>query len=275
MGFIESVVYAVVSGVTEFFPVSSKAHQALLVQLFGVDKRTGLFDLLIHIAILTALLGSCQTQIANLSRTQKLLAIPPKRRKRQPELELVSRLRFIKTSAVPIVLLTTLFFVTYKAADHLQLLSIFLLINGVVLYALNYLPHSNKGAQYFSGIEAFLIGFCSGFGIVPGISRVGVGTSLSVIRGASQKDAYEWCLILSIPAVVALCLADFIVIIFNGIGSFSFLIFLQYLFGALMAYVGAFFSIMFMRHIVAKFGVYWFSFYNWGLALFSFIIFML
>ena len=49
MNFFESCLYGLFSGLAEFLPVSAEAHQVLLRQLFGVEGKLPLLNLLGHI----------------------------------------------------------------------------------------------------------------------------------------------------------------------------------------------------------------------------------
>ena len=56
MSIFEAIILGVVQGLTEFLPVSSSGHLALLKLLFGIESDTGLlFDVLLHIATLVAI----------------------------------------------------------------------------------------------------------------------------------------------------------------------------------------------------------------------------
>ena len=54
MNFFESCLYGLFSGLAEFLPVSAEAHQVLLRQLFGVEGKLPLLNLLVHIGALLA-----------------------------------------------------------------------------------------------------------------------------------------------------------------------------------------------------------------------------
>ena len=56
MSFMNSVIYGLISGLTEIFPVSAQANQMVMRQLFGVAQKEPIRDVLIHIAVLLAVL---------------------------------------------------------------------------------------------------------------------------------------------------------------------------------------------------------------------------
>ena len=63
LGWLESLLYGFVSGLADILPVSSRAHQILLLKCFGANRTSGLQDLLIHLAILGGLYFVCQKPI--------------------------------------------------------------------------------------------------------------------------------------------------------------------------------------------------------------------
>ena len=103
MNLIESIVYGVVSGLTEIFPVSSQANQMVLRQLFGVPQKEPIRDFLVHIAVLCAILLACRGMFAKIKREQVLAH----RMRRNPSqiraLKGVYDMRLVKTAA-PIML---------------------------------------------------------------------------------------------------------------------------------------------------------------------------
>ena len=61
LSWLQSLLYGLISGLTEIFPVSAQAHQALVMQLFGRSQREPLRDLFVHIALIAALLTAARS----------------------------------------------------------------------------------------------------------------------------------------------------------------------------------------------------------------------
>ena len=126
-----------------------------------------------------------------------------------------------------------------------------------------------------SSLDAILIGFSSSLGVVPGISRVGMGLSISMMRGVEPRRAVDWTILISIPAVAALCIADIIIIATGGAGTLSFLLLIKYLVSAMFACLGTFFGIRALKFLTSHRTIGYVSYYCWGLAMFAFVLFML
>ena len=69
MRFFENLLYGIFSGISEFLPISSQAHQALVMQLFGRTQREPLRDILVHIALLIALYTASPNSLNSAERS--------------------------------------------------------------------------------------------------------------------------------------------------------------------------------------------------------------
>lgn len=274
LNWLEAILYGLISGIAEFLPVSSRAHQSVLKQLFG-GGNTAVLDFLIHIAMLIALYFSCQKTIRIINRTRKQLSIPRSRRKKEPNSQMTALISFLKTACWPVIIMTLFYKLCDQLSTRFQLLAICLVINGIVLYISRYVRTANKDSRFMSRFDSLLIGISSGFGVVPGISRVGIGLSITFMRGVEPRHAFDWMMLISIPAIAALCIADIVIIATVGAGSFGFLLLLKYLISAVFAGLGTFIGISFLRFLVSHRAVGWVSYYCWGLAMFAFVLFML
>ena len=55
MSVLQAIILGIVQGLTEFLPVSSSGHLALIKNIFNVETDGGiLFDVLLHVATLAA-----------------------------------------------------------------------------------------------------------------------------------------------------------------------------------------------------------------------------
>ena len=97
MSVVENIIYGLISGITEFFPVSSRAHQTLLQFMFGVESRNYLQEFLVHIGILISALFVYRDYIKQLSREQKSLQF---RNRRKTDFVLYCQIPFPRNSAV-------------------------------------------------------------------------------------------------------------------------------------------------------------------------------
>ena len=272
LGWFESFIYGVISGISEFLPISSEAHRAIYLRLIG-DADHALLRLMTHMGALLALLISCWPMISKLNRERSIAAVNKKRRKRAPDTKSLTDIRFTRIASLALVIVFILYSAVYDLHERLWILAGFLIVNGILLYIPQFLPAGNKDSRSLSSLDSILIGLSSGLGVVPGLSRVGLSTSTGLLRGADKRYALDAALLLSIPALIVLLIIDFFGI-FSAAGV-TFLGVLSCFTAGITSFFSAFFGIYIMRFLAVRVGFSGFAYYSWGLSLFSFILYLM
>lgn len=272
MSWLESIIYGLVSGFSEFLPISSHAHQTILMQLFGSHARDPVRDLLVHMAILIGLYSGCKPVIEHLRREQNSAS----RRRREYGRSTRSQLdaRFVKNTAI--VMLIGILVITYvfNPVSNLLTAAAFLLINGIILFASGRMMQGNKDVRSMTYLDSLLMGVIASLSAFSGVSRVGCVTSVAIARGADRQNSLNWAFLISIPALLLLMVID-VVQIFAGDVAINFWgSFFTYLLSASAAYLGGLYSIKFMRFLTVRVGFSGFSYYCWGASLFSFLLYL-
>lgn len=273
MSLLESILYGLISGFTEFLPVSSQAHQAIFMRLFGVDTRDPVRDLLVHIAMILALFTGCRSIFSRLHREKRLASRG--RRSRTYASRGLYDLRLVRTAAVPLLIGLFLYASTSRLESSLVYLALFFVLNGMILIIPEYMHHANKDARSMTGLDGILIGLCGALSALPGISRIGTISAYASARGADKHHALNWALLLSVPALFLFCGFDILRLLSVDMGTVSFPIIIGYIFSALAAYCGSYLSIIFIRFLTVRTGFVGFAYYSWGAALFSLILYLI
>ena len=273
MNWIKSILYGLVSGFTEFLPVSSSSHQAILLHLFGVDSKDPIQDLLIHIAVILALFMACRSLFSNIQRGRRL----SDSRKRIGSY--VARglfdLRLVKTATVPLVICLLLTVSTRRLESSLVYIALFSLINGIMLIVPEYIRHGNKDARTMTGLDGIMIGLCGALSVLPGISRFGAIHTYATVRGANKQHSLNWALLLSVPALIVLCGFDIVGLFTVSFIPFSAALLAGYFLAAVSAYLGAYAGIIFIRFLTVRSGFTGFAYYSIGVSLFSVILYLI
>ena len=272
LGWFESFIYGVISGISEFLPISSEAHRAVYLRMIG-DADHALLRLMTHMGALLALLISCWPMISKLNRERSIAAVNKKRRKRAPDTKSLTDIRFTRIASLALVIVFILYSAVYDLHERLWILAGFLIVNGILLYIPQFLPAGNKDSRSLSSLDSILIGLIGGLGVVPGLSRVGLSTSTGLLRGADKRYALDAALLLSIPALIVLLIIDFFGI-FSAAGV-TFLSVLSCFTAGITSFFSAFFGIYIMRFLAVRVGFSGFAYYSWGLSLFSFILYLM
>lgn len=272
---LQSIIYGLVCGFAEFLPVSSQAHRNILNCLFGVQEEP-LMVMFLHIGSLLALFISAKSLLQRIQKEMEIKRVARRRTRRQPDELVMLDMSLIKTACIALLIGVVLFY--FKGSSwhgNLLMVALFLVINGIILHAPMYLPRGNKDARSMSRLDGVLLGVGNALSVMPGFSRIGVSTSLGIARGATPQNAYKWSLLLSVPMLAAFIVLDLVGVVSGGLSHIDFLFILQCIMCGCAAYLGASGSIALMKMLVFRNGIENFSYYCWGAALFSFILYMI
>lgn len=274
MSVIENILYGLVSGMTAFLPVSGSGHQTLLYHLFGVNTRLSLLDLLVHIGILLSAFVACRDNIARLRWEQSTATTVRRNKSRRMDTQGYYELRLLKSAVVPMLLATVIFYLFLKKQNDLSSLMWLFILNGVILLIAEHMRQGNRDAKTMAGFDGILIGIATAASALPGLSGTGLTLSYTTARGTDIHKATNWVILLIVPVMLFAILGDVFYILGNGFGAVSFLLILGYLLAGISAFCGGLIGISVLRLLVANTSVFQFSYYSFGLALLSFMLYL-
>lgn len=275
MNVLESIIFGLFSGLSDVLPVSSQAHKAMILKIFGEKAENPVLRLLIHIAILAALYYSCSPHITRILRQLKLSRIPKKKRKRPLDVQLLMEFKLLRTMLIPVLLSLLLYNKTSGWGLKLNLTAIFLLLNGIVLYLPNLLPTGNKDARSMSGLEGLLMGIGASLSVLPGVSSVAGSLSVASVCGAERTFALNMTYLMHMVLTVALIAFDLAAVVAAGISGIGAMALLSYVLAAAAAFFGTYLGIRMMRVLAVNIGFSMFAYYSFGAALLSFVLYLM
>lgn len=272
MNWLESILYGLVSGLTEFLPVSSRAHQKLLQSIFGVDHPDPVYNLVVHLALLGAIWAGCRKLLDPIRREyfRKVKVRHSSGRTDGAKLEWT----FIKNAVFPLIVVMIILLYFNIGKGNLMITSIFLLVNGVILFLPSRMISGNKDGRTVSLLDSTLFGAAAGLSGIVGISRIGTACSVAAMRGIDKHKAFNWALLISIPALMLMSGYDIISIFANGADVHFWSHFFTYILAAAGAYAGGYISIMLAKLVVTNSSFSGFAYYSWGAALITFILYL-
>lgn len=272
LNWVQSMVYGLLSGLTDILPVSASAHKILLLKFFGVKGNMEGMDLMIHLGILGGLYFCNQSQFLRFSRARALAKVPKRRRKRPLDTRSLMDISMLKTMLIPVVIGLLLYRHAVSLQTRLPLLAIFLLINGLIVYLPQFFPTSNRDARTLTPVEGLLMGLGGAVSVLPGISSVGAATSIGSVCGVEKSYCLNMSLLMHMGITIGLAVYDIMAIASVGLGTLTVVMLLRYLLTGLVACGGTILAIQLMRYLAAHYSYSLFALYSFGLALFTFIL---
>lgn len=274
INWLESILFGLVSGFAEFLPVSSQAHKAIFLYLSGIDGEHPIMSLFIHIGTFLAIILSSRVLLRRLYREMQLKNLPKRRRRRHPDPQSTADVSLIKTASVMMLIGFVAYIHTSQWGSRLELIALFLVINGILLHVPLHFPQGNKDSRNMSALDGTLIGFGASLAMLPGVSRVGSVSSFAAARGADMQQAFKWGLLLSLPAIAAWICLDVYTVVTSGLMGVDFIFLIKCLLCGAASCFSASLGITFMKFIAVRAGFSGFAFYSWGAALFAFILYL-
>jgi len=217
MDIIQAIILGIVQGLAEFLPIASAGQVVLVTHILGVTFPTEsgslAFNVLLHIGTLTAVVGffwkeviqiikSFISSILDLFRGQFTNNLKDDTYKR------LSWLLIIGTIPVGIsgALFTKRFEFFYNSVPAV---SIFLIINGIILWSAEHVKRGNKKIKGISFKNALVIGIFESLALFPGISRSGSSISAGLFSGVDRVCAARFAFLLAIPAITGAIIVEF------------------------------------------------------------------
>jgi len=189
MGFFDAIIFGIVEGITEFFPISSTGHLLLTARLLGIAESN--FVKTFQIAIQ---LGAIFAVVALYGRS------------------LILNRKILSRVAVAFLPTAVLGFFLYKVIKNvfmgnakLVLWSLFL--GGLLLIIFELLYREGEKIEEtledISYGQSFLIGVFQAIAVIPGVSRAAATIVGGLLLGLKRKTIVEFSFLLAIPTMAA------------------------------------------------------------------------
>lgn len=274
LNWLECLVLGLVSGFTDVLPVSSQAHKAIFLKMFGATGEPLLLRLVIHLAVFGTVYFSCSNHIRRIFRQLKLNQIPKKKRKRPVDPKVIAEFKVLRVMIIPVILSLFLYSKTAAWGSRLSLTALFLFLNGIILYIPRLLPTGNKDGLSMSILDSLLMGLGNALGCLPGVSPVGGSLSAASVCGSASPFALNLVYLAHLVLTAGMVVLDAVAIVTGNV-VFSVPVLIYSLIAALGAAVGTYVGMRLMRLMAANAGFGVFAFYSFGCALFSFVLYLM
>jgi undecaprenyl-diphosphatase len=184
---VKAIILGILQGLTEFLPISSSGHLAILEKYFGITEPVTL-AVFLHVGTFLATLVYFFRPLRDLFRGVV-----------SNERQSIRYVIHICIGTIPVVIFAFLF-KTYieQSFTNLTLIALFLGITGAVLILTGAVL---KGDKEVTLLSAVLIGVTQMFAVFPGISRSGVTIAGGLFRKVKPEGAFTFSFLLSLPAI--------------------------------------------------------------------------
>ena len=208
---LSALLYGFIQGVTEFLPVSSSGHLALIPKFLDWKDPGVAFDLWMHVGTALAVLVYFHKKIFPLFSELKNLIIEPK-----------ATLTAERSYLINIIIATGVTGVLALSGKHLGetigrmplMIGLNLIIFGVFMYGADFLAHQRELLSNHEGFiqntermnkvlikESILVGLFQAMAIFPGVSRSGATLSIMRMMNFKREEAASFSFILSLPII--------------------------------------------------------------------------
>jgi len=209
-----AVILGIIQGLTEFLPVSSSAHLAVVPYVTGWPDQGIEFDIAVHFGTLLAVLvyffrdwlqiitqafGMRQGDDPRLAGNPKLLWL-------------------LMAATIPAGVVGLLFEKQAEAAgNNLYSIGVFMIGIGLFMAWVDRRGSADKDVGHVSAADALLVGVAQALAVFPGVSRSGTTISTAMLRGLDRAAAARFSFLLATPIIAGAALKNFVDIWRHGL----------------------------------------------------------
>ena len=258
---IQALILGIVQGLTEWLPISSSGHLALVQLTMNLEVPI-FFDIVLHFGTLTAVIGIYRRELLEILRSIKPIG---KKNRDSTGVKLMNIKRGRRHLLLIILgmITTALIGVGFRPIFEESFYSMWSIGLGFILTGAMILVTKfiDKGTNSIRNIDAVLIGIGQGLSIFSSISRSGATISIGMFRHIERSELITFSFLLSIPAIVGAGLYD--LVFADSVSQVEiYQISLEsYIIGTFTAAIVGYVSIKFLINIINKGEFYLFSFY--------------
>ncbi len=265
MTYLQAILLGALQGLTEFLPVSSSGHLALMQQFFGLHEPALIFDLFLHIATLVAVFILYHQDIIKLITAW----LPPWDTAPIHDLQVdldpssARRLGLLLIIAnIPTAIIGLTFESTFEQLFAAPwAIGLALIATGTLLWCLK-LFVTQPGTTGIGIGHALLLGCIQGMAITPGISRSGSTIAVALLFGISREHAARFSFLMGIPAILGAALLKSRHLSSLSVGELGLITV-----GMLSALVVGYLALRVLIRLVKQGELWRFAFYCWCVGL--------
>ncbi len=237
MNIFQTIILAITQGITEFLPISSSGHLAVLQILWNLPKTSITFNALLHFGTLGAILAVFWREIKKIFYSKDWQLI-----------------KLIIIGTIPAVIFG-FFFQTKIGSSFfsLKFIGFSFLITALFLLLTKF---SKAQKDTISWSDALIIGIAQAVALFPGISRSGFTISAGLLRKLKPEIAFKFSFLLALPVILGAVILQLPALIQQSENSY-----LLGGIGMLISFFVGIISLKILERILKRGKYFWFSLY--------------
>jgi len=257
MSWWQVIVLAVVQGLTEFLPVSSSGHLAIVSRVFFAGDAGASFTAVTQLGTEVAVLLYFARDIARIATAWCKGLFDSARRHVDYRMGW-----YVIVGTIPIGVLGLLFKDEIRTGfRNLWVVATALVVFSAVIGAAEYFGRQTRHAEQLRLRDGMIVGLVQTLALVPGVSRSGATISAGLFLGLDRELAGRFGFLLAIPAVFAsglFSLPD----AFHPVGEGMSASGSQLLAATLIAFMVGFAAVAWFLRFLVRHSMYWFVGYR-------------
>lgn len=204
MTWTQTIILALIQGITEFLPVSSSAHLILAPSLLAWPDQGLAFDVAVHVGTLIAIMGYFWVDLKTLVKDCLASVFQAKSIFQGRLVGQASLAGLIVVATIPVGLCGLV--CKSLIETHLrstQIIAYATIGFGLLLWVADYLNRQVKtrNLSTLKWPDALLIGLAQAVSLIPGTSRSGITLTMGLMRGFNREAAARFSFLMAIPVI--------------------------------------------------------------------------
>jgi len=195
---VQATFLALIQGLTEFLPISSSAHLALVPLLSDWPDQGLAFDCVVHLGTLTAVILYFRHELKLMAiGFGKTIVARSWHADREGQLAW-----FIGLSTIPVGIAGLTFKdVVENELRSVEVIAYASILFGLLLWWADRSGSRRKADEAWTLKDAMIVGIAQAVALIPGTSRSGITMTAALMLGYTRKAAARFSFLLSIPVI--------------------------------------------------------------------------
>lgn len=261
MGIIETIIIAIVEGLTEFLPVSSTGHMIIAQNLLGVESTEFVkaFTFIIQFGAILSVVVLYWKRFFRLNHTPAPKGVNALQR----FLHMFDFYWKLFVAFIPAAVLGLLFSDAIDAMlESVEVVAVMLVIGGIFMLYCDKIFNKGSEDTKFTEKRAFMVGLYQCISMIPGVSRSMATIVGGMSQGMTRKVAAEFSFFLAVPTMFGATVYKMYKLLKEGGTELIIDNIATLVVGNAVAFIVALVAIKFFINFVTKYGFKAFGWYR-------------